>query len=226
MFVGAWNAVSIVPEIWALLRVYGSVPALQKTLQSASSSSGNAFATLWAGWATYISSQRIFLVSFAYTLLYWTALRFALSSHVKFYKHLTACRVCRVSCGSCRVVCDLSPGALMSAYLLTHGINEIYIALYTGASSVVGMIPTFFTSTLFKRFGIEKTGTPLNSAPLHFQPSQHFSERVRACVRCARVRVRWCVRRNVRNLGAGRVFVGVRGVLLRAQLPPLGRPSR
>jgi hypothetical protein len=98
VFVGAWNAVSIVPEIWALLRVYGSVPALQKTLQSASSSSGNAFATLWAGWASYISSQRIFLVSFGYTLLYWTALRFALLS--SRMTNISPCRVCRV----CRAV--------------------------------------------------------------------------------------------------------------------------
>ncbi len=103
VFVGAWNAVSIVPEIWALLRVYGSVPALQKTLKSASSSS-NAFATLWAGWAIYISSQRIFLVSFAYTLLYWTALRFALTSRPSIITNISPCVVSRVSCCVCRVV--------------------------------------------------------------------------------------------------------------------------
>jgi hypothetical protein len=171
VFVGVWNALSIVPETWALLRIHEQVPALQKTV-AVKKSKGNAFATLWAGWATYISSQRIFLVSFAYTLLYWTALRLVQSllththTHTHTYTHTHHCTVLTVS--------SRSPGALMSAYLLTHGINEVYIALYTGASSVVGIIPTFFTTTLFKRFGIEKTGESVSpSCRVRPRPPSH-----------------------------------------------------
>lgn len=46
----------------------------------------------------------------------------------------------------------------MSAYLLMNGIDEILIAAYLGVSSIAGMVPTFFTATLFRNYGIEKIG--------------------------------------------------------------------
>lgn len=59
----------------------------------------------------------------------------------------------------------------MSAYLLTRGINEVYIALYNGTASVMGIASTFFTPKLLKRYGIEKTGTLPPSSPYPSSPS-------------------------------------------------------
>jgi len=123
LFVGLWNAFSIFPEMTCLLYLYWKVPALRKKVQAKTSE--NPFKSIWKGWTIYFNSKQIFLASFAYVLLFWTA---------------------------------LSPGALISAYLLTHGINTLLIATYQGISSVVGMIPTFFTAHLFKKYGMERTG--------------------------------------------------------------------
>ena len=76
MFVCVWNAVSILPELFSLLHIYNEVPGLQKKVV-VRQSHGNAFSTLWAGWRAYIASRRTFLASFAYALLFWTALRYA-----------------------------------------------------------------------------------------------------------------------------------------------------
>jgi hypothetical protein len=54
----------------------------------------------------------------------------------------------------------LSPGALMSAWLLTYGINEIYISAYQAVSSVVGVLATFLAPKLIKLWGTRHCDLP------------------------------------------------------------------
>ncbi len=123
LFVCLWNVLSIFPEVGLLLYLHQKVPGLQKKIEVKKKQ--NVFVALWHGWKVYFNAKEVFLASFSFVLLFWTA---------------------------------LSPGALMSAYLLTHGFSELIISVYMGISSIIGMIPTFFTPYLFKKFSIEKTG--------------------------------------------------------------------
>jgi len=52
----------------------------------------------------------------------------------------------------------LSPGALMTAYLLTQGINELYISAYQAVSAIVGVFATFGTPTLIRLTGLGWAG--------------------------------------------------------------------
>jgi iron-regulated transporter 1 len=52
----------------------------------------------------------------------------------------------------------LAPGALLSAYLLTRGIEELTISIFQGIAAIIGIVPTFFSTHCFKRFGVERTG--------------------------------------------------------------------
>jgi len=122
-FVCLWNIISLVPELGGLLWILNRVPELKKTLKPKAQELP--CLSLFKGWKDYITSKQIFLASFAYVLLYFTA---------------------------------LSPGSLMSAYLLTRGVKEIYIAIFTGASALIGLVSTFGTPPLIKRSGIEFTG--------------------------------------------------------------------
>ncbi|KAL6051429.1 Solute carrier family 40 protein [Balamuthia mandrillaris] len=85
----------------------------------------NPFVNLYTGWKTYVQTEEVFLASFAFSLLFFTA---------------------------------LAPGALLSAFLLTHGLSELSIALFQAVSAAVGMISTFLTPSLFTIYGKEKTG--------------------------------------------------------------------
>jgi len=51
----------------------------------------------------------------------------------------------------------LNPGPLLTAYLLTQGINEVTIAFFQGAAAVFGILPTFFNRILFGCFGVSLT---------------------------------------------------------------------
>ena len=123
---GLWNIISLAPELLLLIRIYNKIPALQQKIQS--SQDANACLTIWSGWNDYIQSKKTFLPSFAYVLLYLTA---------------------------------LSPGALISAWLLTYGINEIYISAYQAVSAIVGVIATFLAPKFMKLWGTIALFSPL-----------------------------------------------------------------
>ena len=52
----------------------------------------------------------------------------------------------------------LCPGPLMSAYLLTRGMQELHISIYQAVSSVVGVGATFLAPHLISTMGMEKAG--------------------------------------------------------------------